>query len=207
MHYTGTRFTAAEAEQIRREARLAVKPKPPREESIRRRDWAEKMASSPEKQREFVARSAESDPPPDRDATIRHGLRLADPNGLEKWRAEAVVLEQAQQHEREMRAVDELRAEMCAELASIREEMIARRDLTHEAVGEFVGQLNAEAENSVAKLVKQVQRDLWAQIERRFAALSARLDVLAKGSSKARAKNAQNSPVDIPNPLSRRELN
>lgn len=86
-----------------------------------------------------------------RDAKIRYGLSLSDPDGLDRWRAAAEADEQERARvQQEMRreqhtdnSVAELRAEMQAEIEAVRMEMTAERELLSDAVCEVLEE-NAE---------------------------------------------------------------
>jgi hypothetical protein len=224
MRYTGSKYSPEDAERIMREtkARLAVaKSEQPRDESVRQRDrvvgivhktTVNHVPSEPAKQqRERVSSPPD---PPNRDGLIRYGLRLADPDGVEKWREQSEELEQARQRavfERsESETLTQLRADMWTEIEAIRAEMKAQHELLSEAVGEVLGQLTGEAESRNEKAIRQVTREFFALTERRYAQVNARIDVVVKGASKARSEKIRREKtpaVDLPNPLSRRELN
>ena len=137
-----------------------------------------------------------------RDRTIRHGLRLSDPDGLEKWKAAAEADEQERARaQRELRreqhidSLTHLRVDMGAEFEAIRMEMTAQQELFSEAVGQVLEENADAAVACIERAVKKIHDELFSLIERRFGELSGRLDALMGSGSKAH---------DLPNPLPRR---
>jgi hypothetical protein len=137
----------------------------------------------------------------------RYGLSLSDPDGLERWREKVQADEQAlrreRARERRVDTVAQLRTELLSEIASLRVEMMARHELQQEAVGQCLGEYAGEAESCLDKAIKRIESAFWTALERRFAELNARLDVLTGAKPRA-----QSVVQDLPNPLqSRRGLN
>jgi hypothetical protein len=137
----------------------------------------------------------------------RYGLALHDEDGLERWREKVEADEQALRREREREqrkdTVAQLRTELLSEIAQLRAEMQARHELQQEAVGQCLGEYAGEAESCLDKAIKRIESAFWTALERRFAELNARLDVLTGAK-----RRAQSVVQDLPNPLqSRRGLN
>jgi hypothetical protein len=142
----------------------------------------------------------------------RYGIQLSDPDGVEHWREQAEADERARKRERsrEQRAdsVAQLRTEMQAELASLRAEMTAQQELQRESFGEVLGEYAGEAESCLEKAIKRIESLFWTALERRFAELNARLDVMVGAKPRSEKLRGEKTPVDLPNPLaSRRGLN
>jgi hypothetical protein len=147
----------------------------------------------------------------ERDNSIRYGIALADPNGLEKWRdaaerqerefAQARRRRDREQRANERTAVDQLRAEMRRELSEIRRQA----EVQVEAVGEAIGECSDKTVDHVEKVIKQVESQLWVAIERRFGELMGRLDALLPDArprpQSAKFANERDVVVDLPNPL------
>jgi hypothetical protein len=154
-----------------------------------------------------------------RDAKIRHGLQLADPDAMERWKAAGEAREEERARaERELRreqqtdSLTQLRADVQAEFESVRMEMTAERELLSEAVCEVLEQNTEAAVDCIERAVQKIHNELFTMVESRFAELSGRLDALVGGSGKARPEKfrsaSEGKPVqDLPNPLSRRGLN
>ena len=97
-------------------------------------------------------------------------------------------------------------------------DFLAQQELQREVVCQVLGEFSDEAQNCTEKAIQRVRREFWTTLERRFAELNARVDVMVKahreGSirggkapTKSSGRNRGLSPVDLPNPLSRRGLN
>jgi hypothetical protein len=158
-----------------------------------------------------------------RDADIRYGLRLHNPDYLDRWRADAEAAERERARaEKELRreqqtdSLVQLRADFAAEIEAVR---MAQQECLSEAIGqvsEAVGQAleeNAEASiGCIERAVKKVHDELFGLIERRFGELTGRVDALVGGGGKPRAEKFRSAsgekPVhDLPNPLPRRAVN
>ena len=89
--------------------------------------------------------------------------------------------------------------------------MVAQHELQREVVGQVLGECVDESVNCTERAIQRLQSELWSTIERRFAELNARLDVLVSGG-KARSEKfrfaSEESPdvLDLPNPLPRRDV-
>jgi hypothetical protein len=145
-----------------------------------------------------------------RDADIRYGLGLHNPDDLDRWREEGEKRERERQRavaERtESESITQLRADVAAEFEAIRMEMAERQELTHEAVGETLGEFSASAEDCTERAIKRLQEEFWNVLASRFAEVNARIDMLSGGKATRQEKfRSASEPVqDLPNPLPRR---
>jgi hypothetical protein len=143
-------------------------------------------------------------------------LRPDDP--MVKWRREANAAEEErarcrrelreqEQHEREQTSVAELRAEMRQEIANLRVELSAQRELLLTASGQAMGDIS----NKFFDRIDKIERELLGAIECRFGEAQGRLDgALANLGERTRPKDFRFSNeqrddekgvVDLPNPL------
>jgi hypothetical protein len=140
--------------------------------------------------------------------------RLREGRELEERDAEwARAKRQRQREEQRTRRseVDALRDELRAEIDVLRRDCDARYDVQMKAIGEVIGETVERADDAI----KKVQNELFALVERRFGELIGRLEAIAPGALKdpARGKDFRfagerdDGPIDLPNPLRRRELN
>jgi hypothetical protein len=137
------------------------------------------------------------------DDRLRARVRLcgADSlNELDRWRwqdlhrrerrAEAAERRrQSEQHNE----VEQLRAELWNELANMRAELEQR--VSAEAVGTFVGETFDKALDKAEQAARDMQRDLFTLVERRFAELGARLDVMSGTPAAKKAFRFANEPA------------
>jgi hypothetical protein len=144
-------------------------------------------------------------------ANRNYGLKLADPDGLERWRAEAEALEREAKDRAERResrmdvTVALVRDEMRGEIDRLRAEMAAQKDLMLEAVGQCIGEYADRAEDCTERAIKRIQEEFWTMTARRFAELNAHIDMTV---GKSRSEKPRGEVQDLPNPLaSRRGLN
>jgi hypothetical protein len=151
---------------------------------------------------------------------------LADPDGLHKWREDAELRRAEQQdtasHEIETLRL-ELRRELYRKIRELRVEMDQSVDVTTEAIGEVVGGLQKDITDRIAGVLKDIQSqsrasetELFRLVERRFAELAARLDLIAPETRARRAeetfrfageKKADDEVVELPNPIVLRSVN
>ena len=144
-------------------------------------------------------------------ANRNYGLKLADPDCMDKWRADAEARERERSHDRgrERDAVFQLRVEV----EQLQADVAAAQELQAEAAAAVTEFASASSE-CLERAVQKLQREFWGALERKFAALNARFDVvmlmMSEGhDAKSRADKLRvRTPMDIPNPLSpRRGLN
>jgi tRNA nucleotidyltransferase/poly(A) polymerase len=149
------------------------------------------------------------------DDKIKHGIPLADPDGLDRWREDAERRDREfardrrqQQRERRADVVEVLRAEFKAEIAALRAETIAYREVQTEAYGQALGEFNNKTMDQVEQTIKKLESMFWTQIERGFARLHARIDVLSDGGSRAKefkfASEREGEDSSEPTPTPRR---
>jgi hypothetical protein len=59
-------------------------------------------------------------------------------------------------------------------------DLLAQQELQREVVGQVLGEFSDEAQNCTEKAIQRVRREFWTTLERRFAELNARVDVMVK---------------------------
>jgi hypothetical protein len=59
-------------------------------------------------------------------------------------------------------------------------DILAQQELQREVVGQVLGEFSDEAQNCTEKAIQRVRREFWTTLERRFAELNARVDVMVK---------------------------
>jgi hypothetical protein len=141
------------------------------------------------------------------------GVRQHDP--LTRWREGVERQEEEfararreraeeEQRQRDENAVNQVRAEMQAELAAVHQQF----EVHIEAVGQALGEVSDQTVERFERTIKEVEQRLWVALERRFGELLGRLDAIAAGEPRARAQpnfRFSNEPrdevVDLPNPL------
>jgi chromosome segregation ATPase len=112
--------------------------------------------------------------------------RLPDDDPLQRWRDDAEQREAAKARRRhaearerrrqeEQTAVDQLRAEMLAEIAAVRNEL----EVFKEAVGEALGEHCAQVIDHDEKMIRETQNEL----HQKFGELRGHLDALLAGTS------------------------
>jgi hypothetical protein len=143
----------------------------------------------------------------DHDARLRTQVRLLGEdslNVLDKARWEDLRRREQWAAKREQDTVAQLRAEMHGEFARLRDELEQRREVATEAVGTFVGETFDKLLDKTELAARDLQRDLFTLVEKRFAELGARLDVMSgtpaskKGFRFASEPAPENEPVDLP---------
>jgi len=149
----------------------------------------------------------------------RNLLRLSDPDGLRRWREEVEQREQelarpkrVRQREERSASIEDLRAELQQEVASLRNALSAQHECQIAATGEALGDWGDKIVAHAEKLVGEVQRELFGLVERRFGELMGRLDGFLPERPRRDFKFASerdDGPLDLPNPLTprRRVLN
>jgi len=182
--------------------RLGLVKSRPRDEGIRRRDSsADVVHKTPS-----VSTQRGDAMPANKNDTIRYGLALADPEGLDRWREAAEADERERRRERERAAHADTAAQLRAEIAALREEMAAQREVTHEAVGQVLGTFADEAANSTEKAIRQIQSEFMIALERRFAELNARVNVLMLMMGDDAKPRSERTLMDLPNPFAPRRV-
>ena len=156
-------------------------------------------------------------------------LRSDDP--LTKWRCDAEhkeALSRAQHAEdererrrREKRQVQDvsetLRAELAQEIADVRTEAKTRSEVTTEVVAEKLEELGSRVIDIAERLVKDSERELYRLVEKRFAELQAKLEVVMPEPRSREAKDfrfaseradeAGAEVVDLPDWRTRTKMN
>ena len=101
-----------------------------------------------------------------------------------------------------------------AEPAELRAEMDQRREVQVEAFGQALGEYSNEVVDHVDAAIKRLETAVWTALERRFAEVSARLDLLPDGKPRARSEfkfaneRDDDEITELPNPLPpRRAIN
>jgi len=141
----------------------------------------------------------------DRDRLIRCGIPLADPDGLERWRADAERREQEraraerqQQRERRYENIAGVRNEVAGlrnDVSGLREEMRERSRVSIEVVGEELGAHAHHIEVALTRLI-ELERKVAEQVATK-----------PRGFDRFANERDSDGPIDLPNPLSLRELN
>ena len=152
-------------------------------------------------------------------------LRPDDP--MVKWRREANraeeerdryrrELEKRERQHVEQDAVAALRAEMRQEVANLREEMIAQKQLLLDATGQALGEISSKTLDLAEKTIRDIQRELTTMIARQAGEAMGRIDALASSGDRSRSKDFKfsnevgnerdDAEIDLPNPLSPRGI-
>jgi len=141
----------------------------------------------------------------DRDRLIRCGIPLADPDGLERWRADAERREQEraraerqQQRERRYENIAGVRNEVAGlrnDVSGLREEMRERSRVSIEVVGEELGAHADRIDDTLTRLI-ELERKVAEQVATK-----------PRGFDRFANERDSDGPIDLPNPLSLRELN
>jgi len=155
-------------------------------------------------------------------------LRPDDP--MVKWVREANRAEEERDRYRrelekrerqgvEQNAVAALRTEMRQEIATLREEMIAQKQLLLDATGQALGEISNKTCDVSERAVKELQNELTATIARHYGELAGRVDAILATQPDARPRSKDfkfsnevdnerddGGVVDLPNPLSPRGI-
>jgi hypothetical protein len=105
-------------------------------------------------------------------------------NDLDRWRLRKARDEDEQTSQRKAvdqgrdDAVEKLRAEMRQELATLREEMIARHEAALEAAGEVIGQYSDKTFDLAERTIKEMRDLLTVAMERKYGELMGRIDAM-----------------------------
>jgi hypothetical protein len=100
--------------------------------------------------------------------------------------------------------VEQLRVQLWSEIGKLRNEIEQRHEASVEAAGTFVAETVDKALDKTELAARDLQRDLFTLVERRFAELGARLDVMSgtpaakKAFRFANEPAPENEPVDLP---------
>jgi len=142
------------------------------------------------------------------DWTVTRGRSEAHQRLVEEAEQKMQKQRRVERRQPEQTVVDQLRAEM----RDLRAEVHQLHETALEVAGEAIGEFSNKTVDHVEKMIREIQNTLLGTIERRFGELMGRIDAIAPGAS-ARSKDFKFSnerdadPVDLPNPLRRRELN
>jgi uncharacterized FlaG/YvyC family protein len=136
--------------------------------------------------------------------------RMRERRELEARDGEFARARQQRQREerREQRdALEELRAELQDEVAKLRGELHAQHEVVIQATGEALG----ETVNDMRGAIKQIERELFTLVDRRFGELMGRIDAVAPEARSRAPKgfkfaSEHDDVVDLPNPL-RKHIN
>jgi hypothetical protein len=116
------------------------------------------------------------------------------------------------QHIERDAAIDQLRAELRQEVANLRGEMEAQKQLLLDATGEALGQLSNKTCDLAERQINDLQRELTTTIARHYGELAGRIDALLATSPDARPRSKDfkfsnerdDGIVDMPSPLVRK---
>jgi hypothetical protein len=135
----------------------------------------------------------------------------------QRWFADAEQREDERRAaKRELRRNEErntvaaLRSEMQAELASLRAEMTAQKQLLLDATGQALGEISSKTLDLAERTIRDLQRELTTSISRNYGELLGRLDALAPGTRERSTKDFKFSNerddgiIDMPNPIVRK---
>jgi hypothetical protein len=105
--------------------------------------------------------------------------------------------------------VDKLRSELQQEVANLRNELSAQHECQIAATGQALGEMLEKVVAHGEEMVRKVERELFALVERRFGKLMGRLDGILPESSRAKdfkfaSERDNDGPLELPNPLSPR---
>ena len=70
-------------------------------------------------------------------------------------------------------------------------DLLAQQELQREVVGQVLGEFSDEAQNCTEKAIQRVRREFWTTLERRYAALNARIDVWRRPHRKGSIRGQQ----------------
>jgi hypothetical protein len=135
--------------------------------------------------------------------------RLRERRELEAQDAEfARAHRQRQREERreQYSEIDALRDELRAEIADVRQDVEARYETLIKASGEALG----DSINDMHDAIKKIETELFGLVERRFGELMGRLDGILPEPPRPKdfkfAGERDDAPLDLPNPLKRRDV-
>jgi len=134
-------------------------------------------------------------------------------NALDRWRMNNArdEEERAQQRQQERNEVEALRVEMGGELTRLRDEIEQQREMQIEVVGTALGEYGDKILDRAEQFTREIQRELFTLVEKRFAELAGRLDAVlpdARSRStkdfKFASERNESDVIDLPNPLVRK---
>jgi hypothetical protein len=116
------------------------------------------------------------------------------------------------QHIERDAAIDQLRAELRQEVANLRSEMEAQKQLLFDATGEALGMLCDKTLNLAETTIRDIQREMSTTIARHYGELAGRIDALLATSPDARPRSKDfkfsnerdDGVVEMPSPLIRK---
>jgi hypothetical protein len=119
---------------------------------------------------------------------------------------------QERQHIERDAAIDQLRVELRQEVASLRAEMEAQKQLLLDATGQALGELSNNTCDLAERQINDLQRELTTTIARHYGELAGRIDALLATSPDARPRSKDfkfsnerdDGITDMPNPLVRK---
>jgi len=131
-------------------------------------------------------------------------------NALDRWRMNNArdEEERAQQRQQERNEVEALRVEMGGELTRLRDEIEQQREMQIEVVGTALGEYGDKILDRAEQFTREIQRELFTLVEKRFAELAGRLDAVLPDarsrSTKFASERNESDVIDLPNPLVRK---
>ena len=128
-------------------------------------------------------------------------------NALDRWRMNNArdEEERAQRRQQERNEVEALRVEMWGELTRLRDEIEQQREMQIEVVGTALGEYGDKILDRAEQFTREIQRELFTLVEKRFAELAGRLDaVLPDARSRSSkdfkfANERDDGVIDLPN--------
>ena len=136
----------------------------------------------------------------------------------QQWFDEANAAEEGRrksekrQHIERDAAIDQLRVELRQEVASLRAEMEAQKQLLLDATGQALGELSNNTCDLAERQINDLQRELTTTIARHYGELAGRIDAVLAMQPDARPRSKdfkfsnevggeRDNVIDLPNPL------
>jgi septal ring factor EnvC (AmiA/AmiB activator) len=119
--------------------------------------------------------------------------RLRERRELEEQEQAFARAKRQRQREEQREQYSEI-GQLRAEVAAVQQDVEARYETLVKASGEALGAVA----NDMHDIIKQIERDIFSLIERRFAALEARLDVVMPESPRPKDFKFASEPDDDP---------
>jgi hypothetical protein len=116
------------------------------------------------------------------------------------------------QHTERDAAIDQLRAELRQEVANLRSEMEAQKQLLLDATGQALGEISNKTCDLAERQINDLQRELTTTIARHYGELAGRIDAVLATLPDARPRSKDfkfsnerdDGVVDMPSPLTRK---
>jgi hypothetical protein len=132
-------------------------------------------------------------------------------NAADEERRESKKRQERQHLERDA-AIDQLRAELRQEVANLRSEMEAQKQLLLDATGQALGELSNKTCDLAERQINDLQRELTTTIARHYGELAGRIDAVLATLPDARPRSKDfkfsnerdDGIVDMPSPLVRK---